>query len=110
MRRALLLAAVALALSGTAAASPVTQTFTYGPVSVDGYAVKQAGTLDVARPEGAGFITHMSADVVDPETGRRVPISRIMLHHILFMNTGPDGRGGVGDAFYGDGEERAKLD
>jgi plastocyanin len=44
-------------------------------------------------------------------TGRQVPISRIMLHHILFVNLGQGGGGGgLGKAFYGDGEERAKLD
>src|SRR4051794_10074364 len=111
MRRALALAVVASALPGSALASPVTQTFTYGPVAVDGYAVRQQATANIPRPEGAGFITHMAADVVDPKTGKQVPINRIMLHHILFLNAG-DGshRAGVGDAFYGDGEERARLD
>src|SRR3712207_5979025 len=106
MRRALTLAALALALApAAAAAAPVTKTFTYGPVEVDGYAVKQSAT-GAPRPEGAGFITHMSADVVDVKTGKQVPIDRIMLHHILFLNVGNGSRGAsVGDAFYGDGEE-----
>jgi len=111
MRRALLIAAVvAAAQAGAASATPVVKTFTYGPVTVGGYAVRQEVTTDVPRPEGAGFITHMEADVVDPRTGRRVPINRIMLHHILFLNFG-DGTGpkGAWNAFYGDGEERAKL-
>jgi plastocyanin len=107
---AVLVAGLVLAAAGSAAAAPVTKTFTYGPVSVDGYAVKQSGT-PAPRPEGAGFITHMSADVVDVKTGKQVPIDRIMLHHILFLNLGDGTRGaGVGNAFYGDGEERAKLD
>lgn len=111
MRRAHLAAAVALALPGTALATPVTKTFTYGPVSVDGYAVKQTSTADIPRPEGAGFITHMAADVVDVKTGKQVPIGRIMLHHILFLNLGDGSKNvGLGGAFYGDGEERAKLD
>lgn len=42
----------------------------------------------------------MSADVVDTKTGKVVPISRIMLHHILFLNLG-DGSGpsGIGRTF-----------
>ncbi|MCW2966835.1 MAG: hypothetical protein JWM71_607 [Solirubrobacteraceae bacterium] len=115
MRRALLIAVVvtvaATALPGSALATPVTKTFTYGPVQVGGYSVRQEVTSNIPRPVGAGFITHMSADVVDPHTGRQVPITRIMLHHILFLNFG-DGSGtaGVWDAFYGDGEERARMD
>src|SRR5437764_2131115 len=113
MRRALLLTvvAVAAAQAGAASATPVTKTFTYGPVVVGGYAVRQELTTNVPRPEGDGFITHMEAVVVDPRTHRRVPINRIMLHHILFLNFG-DGSSpaGVWDAFYGDGEERAKMD
>ncbi|MCW2989763.1 MAG: hypothetical protein JWM73_357 [Solirubrobacterales bacterium] len=115
MRRALLIAVVvagaATALPGSALASPVTKTFTYGPVSVDGYAVRQELSANIPRPEGAGFITHMSADVVDVKTGKQVPINRIMLHHILFLNLGNGTKpAGVTDAFYGDGEERARLD
>ena len=112
MRRPFLAAAVALALvPSSALATPVTKTFTYGPVSVDGYAVKQTTTVNIPRPEGAGFITHMAADVVDVTTGKQVPINRIMLHHILFLNLGDGTKNvGLGGAFYGDGEERAKLD
>jgi hypothetical protein len=115
MRRRLLTAAVVtsavLAFPGSALATPVTKTFTYGPVEVSGYAVRQEVTTNIPRPEGDGFITHMAADVVDPHTGRQVPINRIMLHHILFLNFG-DGSGpkGAWNAFYGDGEERARLD
>jgi plastocyanin len=107
---AVLVAGLVLAVAGSAAAAPVTKTFTYGPVSVDGYAVKQSATA-APRPEGAGFITHMSADVVDVKTGKPVPIDRIMLHHILFLNLGNGSKpASVGNSFYGDGEERAKLD
>jgi plastocyanin len=115
MRRTLLTAVVVIgaasALPGSALATPVTKTFTYGPVEVAGYAVRQTITGNIPRPQGSGFITHMSADVVDPRTHKQVPINRIMLHHILFLNIGNGTRrAGVGDAFYGDGEERAKLD
>ena len=98
-------------LPGAALATPVTKTFTYGPVKVAGYAVRQTLTANIPRPEGQGSITHMEADVIDPKTGKQVPINRIMLHHILFLNLGNGTRpNGVQDAFYGDGEERAKLD
>jgi len=115
MRRVLLIAVVvagaASALAPGALATPVTKTFTYGPVAVDGYAVRQESTGNIPRPEGAGFITHMSADVIDTKTGRPVQIDRIMLHHILFLNLGDGSHSaGLGGAFYGDGEERAKLD
>ncbi|MFL5844772.1 MAG: plastocyanin/azurin family copper-binding protein [Solirubrobacteraceae bacterium] len=114
MRRALLTAVLVAGAAWTPAsalATPVTKTFTYGPVAVDGYAVRQEATASIPRPEGAGFITHMSADVVDTSTGKPVPINRIMLHHILFINAGNGSKAsGVADAFYGDGEERARLD
>src|SRR4051794_14819297 len=111
MRRALALAVVASALPGSALASPVTQTFTYGPVAVDGYAVRQQATANIPRPEGAGFITHRAPDAAAPETGKQAPINRIIPPHTLSLNAGEGGhRAGVGDAFYGDGEERARLD
>src|SRR4051794_19869240 len=92
-----------LALAVPAQAIERTYTFTSGPEAVDGYSVKQQVTTDVPRPPGDGFITHMSADVVDPATGEQVPINRIMLHHILFLNLGPPDakRNGLLNAFYG---------
>ena len=102
-----LLAGVAtLLLGGVAQASPRKLTFTSDEITVGGYAVEKAITTGVARPPGDGFITEMAADVVDPRTGRDVPISRIMLHHIVFAayGNGPGNR-----PFYGDGEERAIM-
>jgi hypothetical protein len=89
-----------------AEAGPQKLTFTSKEITVDGYAVEKAVTPGVARPQGDGFITEMAADVVDPKTGREVPISRIMLHHIVFAayGNGPGNR-----PFYGDGEERAIM-
>lgn len=89
-----------------AEAGPQKLTFTSKEITVDGYAVEKAVTPGVARPPGDGFITEMAADVVDPKTGREVPISRIMLHHIVFAayGNGPGNR-----PFYGDGEERAIM-
>jgi plastocyanin len=80
--------------------------FTSAPITVGGYSVERAVTGNVDRPAGAGFITQMAADVVDVNTGKQVPISRIMLHHIVFAAYGV---GPGNTAFYGDGEERAIM-
>ncbi len=96
-----------------AIAQSVTKTFTYGPVVVPGYSVKQQLTYKVDHPATDGFITHMEADVVDPKTGKAVPINRIMLHHIVFANLGDGHTDAAGTQvpvpFYGDGEERDQM-
>jgi plastocyanin len=91
--------------------------------TIGGYEVRQwyAG---VPSPPQDGSITHMETDVVDADTGEQVPISRLMLHHIVFTNlnrrdstcqnyTGFDGRNFGGNfapqRFYAAGEERAKM-
>ena len=75
VRRVLLIAVVVIGaawtLPGAALATPVTKTFTYGPVKVEGYAVRQTLTANIARPEGRGSITHMEADVIDPRPANR---------------------------------------
>ena len=111
-----------LAIPAAASAETVEQTYTVGPVSVGGYEVAQdiRGAPD---PNVDGFITKMEVDVVDGE-GEPIPISRLMLHHIVFVNvnepdatcdslTGWDDRpmpsGFARQRFYAAGEERAKL-
>jgi plastocyanin len=93
--------------------------------TIGGYEVRQWFALAPTPPQN-GFITHMETDIVDEGTGAQVPISRLMLHHIVFLNlnkqdstcagqgyTGFDGRKGFGtfapQRFYGAGEERMKL-
>lgn len=118
-----------LAFAAPASAEVRTETFRHGPIEVRGYEVKQENTdFAIPEPNVDGFITKMEVDVVDA-TGRPVPISRLMLHHIVFVNTGRafgekndrtcDGIVGldsktvlpdVGERFYAAGEERAKLD
>jgi plastocyanin len=89
-------------------------------ITVGGFAVIQ-DTRGVEGPPMAGYITKMQTDVVD-NTGTPVPISRLMLHHIVFLNplksdktcqdflswdsktSGP----GI-ERFYAAGEERAKM-
>jgi len=102
----LVLGAALLVPSASALAAPTEMSFTSKPITVGGYSVERAITGNVDRPAGAGFITEMSADVVDVNTGKQVPINRIMLHHIVFAAYGVDPGN---KAFYGDGEERAIM-
>jgi plastocyanin len=117
--------ALALAPAGAAAADPAkgctqtdapdnpatqeTEWTCYSdPTSVAGYEVKR-GLVDIPKPAGVeGNITHMEVDVADGNGA--VPISRLMLHHIVFFNTGAsDSACGGPERFYGAGEERLKM-
>jgi hypothetical protein len=119
------LAALALLAAGLhaggARAGDQILTFRSAPITVQGYGVAQDVQL-VLSPTGDGYVTAMSADVVD-ETGASVPITSVMLHHVVFGKIGtPDStcsefRDYEGrrvpvpvERFYGAGEERAKLD
>ena len=125
---AVAVAVLTLALPAAAGAKTITKTFTYGPITVAGYEVKQTeADFDAPDPKMDGFVTAMEVDVVD-KRGKPVPIERLMLHHIVFHNFGP--RLGakrdqtcarftmlnsktvipaVSERFYGAGEERQKL-
>ena len=98
----------AAALAAPAAAAERQVTLKEGPFEVGAYSVR-LGTGLARTPALDGFITRMEADVVDVRTGKAVPINRIMLHHIVFANLGPP-EAPRRQAFYGDGEERAKMD
>jgi plastocyanin len=103
-------AAVALIAAPGASATTRTVTMKQGPFVVGAYQVAlQGGKFGVANPKLEGYITKMSADVVDVKTGKPVPIKRIMLHHIVFSNLG-SAKAPKSQPFYGDGEERAKMD
>ena len=100
----------------------------FGPIKVGPYQVKQNDyDLGIPKPAEDGYITGMEVDIVD-SNGSKVPISRLMLHHIVFANIGPelgskrDGTCGQftqldsrtripawGERFYAAGEERAKM-
>jgi plastocyanin len=97
--------------------------FRYGPVKVGPYQVVQKDlTFNIPKPDVDGHVTAMDVDVVDAD-GTQVPISRLMLHHIVFANfgkqdrtcntiTGWDSRTALpamAERFYAAGEERAKL-
>ena len=118
------LSLLALALSAPPAAAE-TKTFTQQvPISVAGYEVKQSFALAPKPPED-GHVTAMEVDIVNAD-GTPVPIQRLMLHHIVFVNlnrddptcngttfTGWDSRpsfgSGLPERFYAAGEERARL-
>jgi len=119
----------ALLTAAPAAAEVRTETFRVGPIQVGGYEVRQQELdFDIPKPAADGHVTRMEVDVVDADGGR-VPISRLMLHHIVFLNTGstfgakrdatcPGGITGldsrtvfpnVAERFYAAGEERAVM-
>ncbi len=135
-------AAIALLVPAAASATPPTPGCTAGAPSgsqttyecnvptgtIGGYEVRQWYALvPNPTPVTNGYITHMETDVVDADTGEQVPISRLMLHHIVFVNVnrqdstcqgqgyvGFDGRKDFGNTFapqrfYAAGEERAKM-
>src|SRR5262245_9319416 len=80
------------------------------PEDVAGYEVEQKVIGNIPKPPVDGSITHMETDVVDAATGTPVPISRLMLHHIVYLNLArPDAGCGGPERFYGAGEERLKM-
>ena len=70
----------------------------------------------VRTPRRAGYIVRMSARIVDRK-GKPIPLSHVMLHHVVFINDAR--RGGLrrpnpcpgrgGEPFFGTGEERQRL-
>ena len=100
-----------------------------GPVTVGPFQVlTKELILGIPKPDVDGYVTSMNVDVVDA-TGKPVPISRLMLHHIVFANLGKaigekrDPTCGSGfeswntmteipnlaERFYAAGEERAEM-
>ena len=110
-------AALLVALLAPAAASAELETFAlrYGPVELGGYQTKFPEPL-VKTPRRAGYIVRMNARIVDSK-GKRIPLGHVMLHHVVFINTGKLGGprkesscpGRAGEPFYGTGEERQRL-
>jgi plastocyanin len=117
-----------LFLAPSAAAVERTETYRFGPIEVDGYQVKQNDfDIGISKPKVDGYITGMSVDIVDAD-GSKVPIQRLMLHHIVFSNVGArfgdkrdatcgmftalDSRTRIpalAERFYAAGEERAVM-
>ena len=95
----------------------------YGPITVAPFQVlTKEVQFGMPKPDVDGFVTNMETDVVDAN-GNPIPIRRLMLHHIVFLNLGtPDGTcnsftmwdsmsklPGAAERFYAAGEERAKM-
>ena len=113
--------AVAFWPSGAVARSGE-QTFVFrsAAVTVKGFGVQQDMQL-VPSPSVDGYVTGISADVVD-ENGVSMPISTVMLHHVVLAKIGVpdatcqqfygyDGRS-VGipvERFFAEGEERTTI-
>jgi plastocyanin len=111
------------ALAAPVSADVVERTYSAGPVTVGPYQVQQ-GYLFGPQPGaelGDGFVTSISVDVADAN-GNPIPINRIMLHHIVFVNlahrdatctdfTAWDSQTRIpgSERFYGAGEERNKV-
>src|SRR5918992_1051224 len=100
-----------------------------GPVTVAPFQVlTKELVFSVPKPDVDGFVTSMNVDVVDAN-GKRVPINRLMLHHIVFLNFGKSfgekrdptcgdsfeawntmsALPNAAERFYGAGEERAEM-
>lgn len=107
-----------------ASAAERTETFTVPTGQIGPYEVKQDVKAFIPTPSTGGYITKMETDIVDATTGDPVPISRLMLHHIVFANIGatdstctdflgfdsqPSGYGFAPQRFFAAGEERAKM-
>jgi len=127
-RVCLLAAVLGLTLAASASAESQTLTYKYGPIEVDPYQVKQSDfSIGIPKPDFDGNITGMSVDIVDAD-GTKVPIQRLMLHHVVFSNVGEtigekrdatcgqftnlDSKTklpGVAERFYAAGEERAVM-
>jgi plastocyanin len=116
-------ALAALAALGAAPAGAATDGPSAGPATEHVVATSRTFALggfqtllpkvDVPAPRRAGYVTRMTAEL-QYEDGRRVPIQRVMLHHLVFLASGQgagrtscDGR--AGEPFYGTGEEHQDL-
>jgi plastocyanin len=110
-----LVALVLLAFSAApAAATERTYKLRAAPMSFGAYETKFP-TRAMPTPGRAGFIVRMSTRLVDAR-GRPISIRRLMLHHVVFINSGPGAQprnnscpGRNGEPFFGTGEEQQRL-
>ena len=86
-----------------------------GPFKVGGFETVRPKVI-VPSPKVDGYITHMTAHLVD-ESGTPIDIQKVMLHHVVFLNRGRfagdrKAKCGArfGEPFYGTGEENQALD
>lgn len=114
---ALVTTLVALGGALPARAAIVRVTARQGPYQLQPYQVlyDTSGTRGVRAPRLNGFLVRMHARLVD-RRGSPIPVSRIMLHHLVYKDDGRfrgdrhDGTcGGPSESFYGRGEENEHL-
>ncbi|MDX6671238.1 MAG: hypothetical protein QOI91_1601 [Solirubrobacteraceae bacterium] len=125
MRRLLLASVLATLLVPATAQAEESLTYRYGPISIGPYEVNLRELVaDLPKPQVDGYLTGMEANVVDAQ-GNKLPVSRVMLHHVVFANLGRrvgerkdpmcdritllDGRSqypAYAERFFGVGEER----
>jgi plastocyanin len=119
-RVALLTAVAAAFFPASASAGEQTLVFRSGAITVSGYGVAQNTQL-APSPAVDGYVTAISADVVDA-SGNSVPITNVMLHHVVLAKVGTpdatcsnftnyDGRilSYPVERFYAEGEERTTI-
>jgi len=112
-----LVALAVLGLAAAPAAAPAAER-TYklrsAPMKFDAFETKFPSRV-VPTPRRTGFIVRMSTRLVDAR-GRAISIKRLMLHHVVFIHSGPRAAarnnacpGRSGEPFFGTGEEHQRL-
>jgi plastocyanin len=103
-----------LALAATAQAGEKIYTLRAGPYTLGAFEVERPRQF-VRTPKRAGYVTRMYARLVY-RSGKPVPLRKVMLHHVVFMNAGrfrgdrrTSCKGRSGQPFYGTGEEKQRL-
>lgn len=111
-----LLALLVLSAAAPGAASAKAQWITYkaGPYRTGNFNVVLPKQF-VRAPQRDGYITNMYA-TLHYANGRRVPLRRVMLHHLVFINAGAKRgakrtscAGRSGEPFWGTGEEHEPM-
>ena len=114
----LLVVTAVLAAASPAGAATKTYTMRSEAFRVNGFETV-VPKVWVKAPEVDGYITKFDAYLVDDEAprGKKFSLRRVMMHHVVFINTGAEGRppertscpGRKGQPFWGSGEETQRL-
>lgn len=107
--------AVLLALAPASPAAVKTYTLRQGPVTLGPFQTKFP-VPTVRTPKRSGYVIAMSTRLVD-RRGRPISMKHVMLHHVVFINSGHSGGptkqsscpGRKGEPFYGTGEEHQRF-
>jgi plastocyanin len=107
--------AVPLALAPASPAAVKTYKLRSGAVTLGPFQTKFP-VPSLRTPKRSGYIIAMNSRLVD-RRGRPISLKRVMLHHVVFINSGYTGGptklsscpGRKGEPFYGTGEEHQRL-